>query len=50
MAIEPGNIVFFKEEDLYSQAWSKQTYTTEGIEGEFVIADSAAIVMVSNEG
>lgn len=48
LAIGSGHTVFFKEEDLHTQSWAKQTFTAEGIEGEFIMADSAAIVMVSD--
>lgn len=45
-SIEPGTVVFFKEEDLHSQGWSKTLFNIDGMEKKFIIADANSAVMV----
>lgn len=41
-----GDIAFVRESSLQSQPWAKSTFTSEGIEGEFIIVEQAHIEYV----
>jgi hypothetical protein len=43
-----GSTVYIKEASLQSQAWAKQSFTSDAIEGEFMIVDQAHIEFVVN--
>lgn len=49
VSLLPGTTVFFKEEDLHTQAWAKKLYNTEGIEGQFMIVNLAQTEFVDYE-
>lgn len=46
--VNPGDLVFFKEEDLHTQSWAKTTFDAEGIKEKFIIADSSLAIMVKD--
>lgn len=46
--VSPGDFVFFKEEDLHTQSWSKTVFNCEAVEEPFIIAESTAAIMVKN--
>ncbi len=37
--IPRGSVLYFSEEDLHNQPWSKKTYECKEIEGKFIIVD-----------
>lgn len=44
-----GSIVYIKEANLQSQPWAKQVFTSDIIEGEFMIVDSSYVEFVDAE-
>ena len=46
--MEKGDVVYFKEEDLHTQAWAKTIFNSEEIEGPFIIAEASLAVMVKS--
>lgn len=46
MQVETGQTVYFPEEILYASDWSKKKYTSDAIEGEFIIAPGNYVVLV----
>jgi len=43
-----GDLAFFKEEDLHTQAWAKTIFNCEAVEVPFIIAESSSVVMVKH--
>lgn len=46
--IEPGDSVFFKEEDLHNHPWAKTVFTAESLDTKFIIAEASLAVMVKS--
>lgn len=46
LSLPAGNVVYVREELLYSQPWAKQLMESEGIEGKFIIVESQFIEMI----
>lgn len=47
--IPKGSVVYIKEGALQSQPWAKASFTSDAIEGEFMIIDMAHIEFVVNK-
>lgn len=44
--IHPGDLVYFKEEDLHSSPWAKNLFDCDIIDSKFIVAELAFAVMV----
>jgi len=44
--VEKGQMVYFQEEILHANDWSKRTYDCDAIDGRFIIAEGAYAVFI----
>lgn len=46
ISVDPGDMVYFKEEDLHSHAWAKTLFDSDALDKKFIVAEAAFVVMV----
>lgn len=44
--VEPGDMVYVKEELLHTQQWAQKVYQSDAVEGEFMIIDMVHVEFV----
>jgi len=44
--VKEGQIVYYQENTLYSQAWAKEVYTCDDIKKPFILAEAAYVILI----